>query len=480
MINKPNILFFFSDQHSPKFIGNKKEKFIDTPTLDKLCANGVSMDNAYCQNALCVPSRASLLTGKYSRNLGIYENRHILESNSITIPETLAKHGYKTCLIGKTHLNGEQFQGYQQRPYGDFYGQGHQPEYIRTGQDSSESGLDDLLDNSGPTKIPLAMTQTEICVSEAVKWLQIQADSSEEQPFFLSVNFDKPHFPYRPPVEYYEKYASKVKLPEYPKNYATEEAVPFVRKAFEINGGFEHYGINREIHERALAAYCGCVEWVDNAIGRIIDALEFLGLSDNTLIVYSTDHGEMAGEKGAWQKTVFFEDSSKVPLIFSMPSRLPQGKVFNSPVGLIDLFPTFCDLAKIETPSQCDGISLLDLLEHSKEPTRKEIFSESVVLKTPEHAGCMIRFENYKYNYYLQGKHELYDIEKDPKELNNLIGAESVREIEKELHDKIVEFWEPEKQLERYKNCPMMSKEKHFYLYSNQFVIDGKIVNARP
>ncbi len=482
MNKKPNILFFLSDQHSQRFLGHNGKSPVNTPVLDSLAEQGVSFVNAYCQNPLCVPSRASLLTGKYSKNLGIYENRHILESNIQTLPRVLGDAGYQTCLIGKTHFNGEQYQGYQQRPYGDLFGQGHQPDYIRTGASwESESGLEDILDNSGATAIPLPMTQTEICVSESVKWLQCYADKAKSQPFFLSVNFDKPHFPYRAPDNYFQKYGDNVEMPDYPDDYANTMAVEFVKKAFQVNGGWNHYGKDREIHKRALAAYCGCVEWIDNAIGRILESLEFLGLAENTIVIYSADHGEMAGEKGAWQKTVFFDSSAKVPLIIKWPGKIREGVKSEILTGLIDLFPTLCEFAQIPVPAECDGVSLAQHLCSNANIARNEIFSESVVLKVPEHAGCMLREERYKYNYYLQGKHELYDVLEDVKEENNLIDCPELEEIAAKMRKKIEVFWKPEKQIERYQNCPKMEKEKHFYPYSNQFITaDGMIFNGRP
>jgi choline-sulfatase len=462
MEKRPNIVFILSDQHSQQFLGCHNPELINTPNLDILCSQGVRLENAYCQNPLCVPSRASLLTGKYSKNLGIYENRHILESNSQTLPRLLSSAGYRTCLIGKAHFNGDQWQGYQQRPYGDLFGQAHQSEYIRTGKPpESEHGLEDLLDNSGPTSIPLALTQTEICVSESVKWLQHQVDTSTGQPFFLSINFDKPHFPYRPPKNFYDKYANRVTLPAYPVGYANNTAVEFVQKAFQVNGGWEHYGIDPEVHKRALAAYCGCVEWIDDAIGRILASLEYLGLAQDTIVI--------------------FDDSSKVPFILRWSGHIPAGTTTQILAGLIDLFPTVCEFAQIPIPMECDGISLADHLVTSAPAARDTIFSESVVLKTPEHAGCMLRGIRYKYNYYLMGKHELYDMQQDPQELRNRIDDPAFSEIAEEMRQQIVKFWKPEQQLERYERCPMMGHEKHFYLYSNQFASsDGEIFNARP
>lgn len=481
MTKKPNILFFLSDQHSMRFIGKNGDRYVDTPCLDHLMYQGVYFENAYCQNPLCVPSRASLLTGRYSKALGIYENRHILEANCETLPRVLGRHGYATCLIGKSHFNGEQFHGYRQRPYGDLFGQGHQPEYIRTGREACEHGLEDILINSGPTAIPLAMTQTEICVSESVKWLSLYASAHQENPFFLSVHFDKPHFPLRCPEPYYRKYENQVTLPSYPAEYANRQAVEFVRQAFEVNGAWEHYGRNPEYHRQALAAYCGCVEWVDSAVGRILHALEFLGLAENTIVVYTADHGELAGEKGAWQKTVFFDASAKVPLIIRWPGQARVGQRSDTLVGLIDLFPTLCDAAQAPVPETCDGVSLAPLICEGKPTRREEIFCESVVLKVPEHAGCMIRTERYKYNYYLRGKHELYDMAADPGECVNLIDHPEYAGQASVLRQRVEAFWEPDRQMDRNRACPSMAREKHFYLYSNQFIgSDGAVFDAKP
>jgi choline-sulfatase len=476
---KPNILFILSDQHNASFMGCAGNDLVNTPNLDMLASQGVLFENAYCQNPLCVPSRASMLTGKYSKDLGIYENRHILESGSTTIPKVFSENGYKTCVIGKTHLNGEQYQGYQQRPYGDLYGQAHQPDPIRT-EPAPDSGLGDVLGNAGATGIPLPLTQTEICVAEAAKWLQTHAAQKDAQPFMLSVNFDKPHFPLRAPGRYVKKYAGKVTVPEVPVDYLEKSAVPFVKKAFQVNGAWDHYGKDKEVHEKALAAYYACIEWIDSAIGRILHVLEYLDLADDTIIIYASDHGEMAGEKGAWQKTVFFDASAKVPLMMRWGANFPVGKRCKTPVGLIDLFPTLCDLAGIPVPAECGGVSLKPLLAGEGEIERKAIFSESVVLKVPEYAGCMMRMDKWKYCYYLDGTEELYDMETDPGEWCNIVSVYYYADIVKEMNFELLKFWKPAEQIERYNKAPRMANEKHFYPYSNQFVLDGTVIDARP
>lgn len=475
---RTNVLMIVTDQHSVRALGCYGNDRVATPNLDRLAADGVVFDNAYCQGPLCVPGRTSLITGQYCRNHGVYDNQHILEANSETLPGWLGEHGYRTCLIGKAHFNGEQYHGYQQRPYGDFWGQAHQPDPARA-PDKGESGLGDLVGESGPSGIPLALTQTEICVAEAVKWLLRHVDRTPEQPFFLSVHFDKPHFPWNPPARYFEPYAGRVALPAFDPDELAR-AAPFVQAA--ARGAPHRYpgnGHEEADHARTLAAYYGCVSWVDDAVGRLLDVLRYLGLDDRTRIIYTTDHGDMLGEHGLWQKTVFFESSSRVPLMMAGPG-IDAGRRIADPVGHIDLFPTLCGWAEIPYPSGLDGIDLAPSLDGDA-LERDAIFSESVVLKHPEHAGCMIRTGPWKYNYYLDGTEELYHLPADPAESHSLADSADHAEIRKRLRERVLAFWDPARQRSRYDRTPRMRREKHFFWWSNQFVSsDGEIFNGRP
>lgn len=474
MSERPNILFLLSDQHSVRAMGDVDNTPVTTPALDRLAAGGVRFDNAYCQNPVCVPSRSSLITGTYCRTNGIYDNQHILPANGPTLPRTLGEAGYRTALIGKSHFNGEQFQGFQQRPYGDFFGQAHQPDPSRH---SNESGLGDILADAGPSGIPLPMTQTEICVSEASKWLQ-QHVARPGAPFFLAVHFDKPHFPINPPPRFYEKFADRTELPDTDRGWL-EDAVPFVRAAAG-GGGVAHHAGNDALYQEALAAYYGCVEWVDDAVGRLLDVLDYLDLSKDTLVVYASDHGEMGAERGMWQKTVFFEPSARVPLIVRWPGHAEPGLRSDALVGLIDLYPTLAAAAGAEASSALDGVDLLPALRG--EPLARDcLFAESVVLKQPDHAGCMVRWQNWKFNLYLDGATELYDLDADPGERTNLAADPAHESLCKDLRTRVENFWAPDDMRSRYDATPRMPREKHFYPYSNQFLVgDGTIFDARP
>ena len=484
MTGRPNILFIMTDQHNPKIAGFAGDPVVRTPALDRLAGTGTVFDTAYCQQPLCVPSRTSLLMGRYCRNTGIYANLDILPANSLTFPRLLARHGYATCLIGKAHLNGEQFQGYQQRPYGDLYGQAHQPDPRRV-PEGGEHGLGEIPFQAGPSRIPLALTQTEITTAEAAKWLQTSVGRGSGQPFLLSVHYDKPHFPINPPEPYFRRYERTVRLPDHWNGPHGEQhlaaLVPFVRENFVTEG---YYGVDREFHRRTLAAYYGCVEWVDDNIGRLLDVLDYLGLAENTVVIYTSDHGEMAGSHGAWQKMVFYEESARVPLIVRLPGQT-GGVRQGVPVGLLDMYPTLCELAGIAVPGHCDGRSIVPLLGDSRAPRTdwadRRIYSESVLIGKPEHAGCMVRSGPWKYARYLDGAEELYNLETDPVEEQNRAADPACSEIRQELQTDVERFWEPDLQRERYDRTPRMPREKHFYEYSNQFVLgDGTIVDARP
>jgi choline-sulfatase len=455
MSRRPNILFLLSDQHNASVMGCAGDPVVATPHLDRLAAGG------------------------HSKSCGIYDNKHVLEANSLTLPRVLGAAGYRTCLIGKMHFNGEQFHGFQQRPYGDLFGQAHQPDPRRT-PDKGFNGLGGVLDNSGPSALPLPLTQTEICVAESAKWLQQHVGLHGDQPFFLTVSFDKPHFPMNPPPAYYERYRGRVRVPEFPAGWL-ETAVPFVQTALRTNPIAEHHGRDPAVHERALTAYYGCIEWIDDAIGRILATLDYLGLAEDTIVVYSSDHGEMMGQKGLWQKTYFFDASARVPFLVRWPGRIPAGTTSDEPVGLIDLFPSFCAAAGAPVPAECEGVDLTAHWTRDEAVPRAGIRAESVVLDHLEHAGSMLRTREWKYNLYLDGHDELYDLRRDPAEERNLAPDPAHAAVRAALRADAAAWWRPEEQLARYQCTPMMRRQKDQYFFSNQFVTgDGTVFDGRP
>lgn len=483
---KPNVLFFFSDQHSMHHIGAYGGDIVRTPTLDRLADDGYRFDNCYCQSPLCVPSRSSLFAGKYVRNILTYENDCILDtSRHIPFPKLVSNEGYRSCVIGKQHINGEQFMGFKQRPYGDYYGQGHQPDPYRDADErQGKSGLGEVRNGgyfelSGPTGIPEFQISEHIISYEAVKWLQEHKELHLDEPFFLMLNFPKPHWPYNPPAGYFDLYKDAVHTEELDESL-WEKDVPYIqnlRKQWGVTSG------NKADMDKALAAYLGCITHIDALMGSIIESLEYLGFAENTMIVYSTDHGDMAGEHNLWQKGCFYEGSAGVPLIIKMPKDYPGGKHIEENVGLLDLYPTFCDVCGVgETESlELEGRSLLSLIEGSGDSGRDAVFSEIGWRTFAGDAGCMVKKGNLKYNYYLESGHEMYDLEDDPDERNNLIGNTEYADTEAELRKLAEEFFEPQEFNRRYASQLRFHQQKFRHTYSNQYVLsDGTIIDARP
>jgi choline-sulfatase len=481
-----NVLFIFSDQHNLHRLGCYGDAEVKTPNLDRLASEGFRFDNCYCQSPLCVPSRSSLFAGKYVKNILCYENDCILDtSRHIPFPSILTDGGYRTCVIGKQHINGQQYMGFRQRPYGDIYGQGHQPDPYRGADErQGKSGLGDVRDGgyfalAGPTEIPEFQISENVISYEAVKWLQIHKELHQGEPFFLMLNYPKPHWPYNPPAEFMNLYED-IKGIEDIDPASWEKDVAYIRHIRE------QWGVTSSTEEsmnRALRAYLGCVTHIDDLIGKTIDSLEHLGLLDSTAIVYSTDHGDMAGEHNLWQKGCFYEGSAKVPLIIKLPKGYSAGEVIKSNTGLIDIFPTLLDLCGFDVKEeyQLDGESLVPLMEGDVAGHSKEVYSEIGWLTFAGDAGCMVRDGQLKYNYYLESGHELYDLSNDPGERVNLVQTERYKQTCEDLRQKAESFFLPKEFSDRYRQQLRYAYQKYLHEYSNQYILaDGTIIDARP
>ena len=197
---RPNILVFLPDEQSVHALGCYGNRTVESPHVDALAAQGVTLDAAYCNSPLCVPSRLSLLTGKHPHRIDAWDNRSVLDPGARTFAGDLAAAGYRTCLIGKMHFAGEeQRYGFQLRPYGDLRGWSHQPDPPQTARDLSRIA-------AGPSEIPLGQTQEEVVNREAIGFLRRQRQAEPERPFLLVLGYNRPHFPLRPPRRWWDRY----------------------------------------------------------------------------------------------------------------------------------------------------------------------------------------------------------------------------------------------------------------------------------
>lgn len=426
MTRQPNILLLFSDEHTFRGLGclspqDGGEPGIVSPNLNRLAGHGTMFTNAYCQMALCTPSRLCLLTGREQQHASAWSNDWPLLPNQPTIASILGSDGYATCLVGKMHLGGRtQFAGFQHRPYGDLTGKtGHQWEPIPKPEVGMRARTATAV---GVTAIPESLLQDEVVATESVAWIRNHAAAQPDQPWFLCAGFSRPHFPLTAPRRWIDRYpVHRVPPPRVP---ASGDAYDHLMSVGQRRG-FQADAISEAERQRARGAYFACISYLDEVIGDLLVRLDRSGLLENTVIVYTTDHGELAGEHGVWWKNSWHEASARVPLIMSTPDqragRVPARRV-ETPVGLYDIFPTLCGLTGTALPSGLDGASLTSSLESGSEPPARMIVSDALVPRWgPGTEYRMVRRGRLKYIRFRHAEPLLFDVAADPGEQRNLL-----------------------------------------------------------
>ena len=423
---RPNILLLLSDEHSFRFMGHMPEEEggepIETPAWDGLADRGTVFTNAYCQMPLCTPSRLCLLTGRHVRGAGAWYNESVLRPELPTLPAALRDAGYETCLIGKMHLGGtQQFVGFQHRPYGDLTGKtGHQWE-----------PLDDLAyatsmrartEHVGVTEAPESLIQDQVTAHEAVAWIREQADRAPEQPWFVCCGFSRPHFPLTAPARHVRRY---------PPEGITGPRVPPGGDAYDhpmsvgMREGFEVDAIDDAETMRARAAYFSNVSYLDEVLGDLLLRLEASGDLENTIVIYASDHGELAGEHGQWWKNGWYEGCTRVPLIVSLPAQRDGAQLSarcDTPVGLVDLFPSLCTLAHAQPPAGLEGVDLSAVMRGHGEAPDRPVFCDALTPRWgPGTEFRMIRWRRWKYVRFRDCEPLAFDLEADPGEQRNLL-----------------------------------------------------------
>ena len=479
-----NIIFIFSDQHNPKFTGYEGHEAVKTPALDRLASVGVNFSSAYTPNPICVPARYCLLSGLYSRDTRVYRNGDVPPADLPSFAGLLLAEGWKTCLVGKAHFVGDdQHRGFAERPYGDFRGIGHQTDPYR-GADSELEGRGGCGNHpvgggfklAGPSGIPEFQSTENIITHEAAKFLQMHRELERERPFFLSVQYPRPHFPYQPPARWFNDYRDWARGRLQPRS---QEDMAGRHPVDRLH--WEHYlsyGASQDDLDRALAGYAGNVSYLDECIRHLLESIDHLGYADDTYVIYSSDHGEMAGAHGLWHKQMFYEESARVPLLVRGPGIAP-GMRCQSLASLVDLFPTFCDLAGVAIPGHCAGESLVPFLrEPSQVRNERCVFSEIAWRKG--HEGAMVRKGPWKYCRFLEGEPLLFNLEMDENESVNLAGAAEHRPVREELDAVLMEFWKPEELETRRNSLPQVGNKGSYPVAMQYCLPDGTWVDAWP
>ena len=416
--NKPlNILFLMCDQHRPDALSAFGDINAITPTLDRLAASGISLRQAYCQNPVCVASRNAILNGCYSHSNGVISNSYSGNRELVSFPQVLRKKGYTTACFGKLHTPGREDLDWDvciernEKPVGRKKEGG----IVLSGTANLKS--DPTI--GAPDPYPMTDTMEWKAKENTIKFLREHTDS----PWFVQCSFLKPHAPYQPPQEYWDKIdRSKLVIPAYPKN-DLDDCDP---RYLNIIKGRGMVNMSREEILNGMQGYYGNLAFADDMFKEVLNELDRLNLRENTLIVYTADHGEMLDEHGLWTKFVFFDDSVRVPLIISLPGVVSDGVQSKALVELIDLFPTFMELTGCEIPGTVQGKSLLPLITGKTDIHKSVVYSEFPLPGKNEtggdfHATTMMFDGRYKMiDNGPDSFPELYDHNNDPGEFNNI------------------------------------------------------------
>lgn len=427
-LQRPNVLFLMSDEHSPhaaRWMGNP---IIQTPALDGLASEGVSFTSAYCQNPICVPSRASFVTGRMPSNVGVFGNDGGLAPEATTLADVFRNSGYTTAWFGKTHWGGN--------PRFEI-----QPGRNAGARDGHETGRSRLPQDAKITSEPVADEVDALAQRQAIEFL----GGIRDKPFFAGVSFIKPHFPFIVQDEYYRRYKDAIDVPRVSTEMIAD--LPKMSKAERDKYGFA--SLTQDQIKKARAVYFGMVSFIDDMIAGILKEVDRLGLRKNTIILYTSDHGELAGEHGLWYKNSFYEASARIPHIWSYPARLPRSRKVAAPVMNMDIFPTLCDLCGIAKPSTLEGASLLPLMEGSESGANRYALSENF---RGGWAGRMIRAGKWKYCYHHGDVEQLFDLESDPGETVNLASRPEHNARKADLKRRALEGWKLESFLNRRRN----------------------------
>ena len=416
--DRPNIIFMLIDDQRFDALSMLDHPFIETPNIDKLAKSGVYFKEAFVTTSLCSPSRASIVTGQYPHKHDVIDNDSDLDPDTPTYPKELQKAGYKTGFIGKWHM-GEASDA--RRPGFDYWisfeGQG---KYI-----------DPKLNVDGDRK-EIKGHMTDVLTDLAVDYIKAQAEN--DKPYFLCISHKAVHENFSPTERHHKKYIDE-KI-TYPDSYAdTEENYKgkpdWLKKQRKSWHGAERDYVKTDRVEgedlaRMIQIYAECMLGVDESVGAVVKTLEELGQLKNTVIIYMSDNGYMLGEHGLIDKRVMYEESIRVPAFLHWGEKIKEGSINDEFVLNIDIAPTILDIAGVKKPATMHGESFLPLALGEDVKWRQdflyEYFVDHMAVQTPTIYG--LRTKQYSYMTYhgVWDTYELYDMNKDLKQMNNLLG----------------------------------------------------------
>jgi iduronate 2-sulfatase len=440
---RPNVLFIMADDLND-LLGCYDAPAMHTPNIDRLAQRGVRFQRAYCTFPLCGPSRNSLLTGLYPDRTGVLQNGPIFRETipeQVSLPQAFRLAGYRAVRLGKMYHYGV-------------------PRCIGTdGNDDPASweiefnpaGVDRLLEESdifslrpgqfGGTLSWYASPRPDhlhtdgLLASEAL-WVLDRHTRPGEPPFFIGLGFFRPHTPYVAPRPYFDLYpVERMPVPK-----VSEETLARLPAAALATRRQEELAMSDDLRRQARQAYCASISFMDAQVGRVLDALDRLGLATNTIVVFTSDHGYHLGEYGLWQKMTLFERSARVPLILVAPGIARPGTVVTTPVSQVDLYPTLAELCGVRAPRNLQGQSLVPMLRDPTFAGRGWALTQVTRNRRRDgrretYVGYSIRTARWRYTEWDEGREgrELYDHDTDPNEEHNRADDPTLQDTVREL-----------------------------------------------
>ena len=460
MTPKPNFLIIMVDQLNGTFFPDGPADWLHAPNLKSLAYNSIRFRNAYTASPLCAPGRAAFMSGQLPSQNGVYDNAAEFSSTIPTYAHYLRRAGYQTCLSGKMHFVGpDQLHGFEERLTTDIYPAdfGWTPDYRKPGEriDWWYHNLGSVT-GAGIGEISNQLEYDDEVAFNAKSKIYDLARGHDPRPWCLTVSFTHPHDPYVARKKYWDLYKNcSHLLPEVSK-ISYEDHDVHSKRIFDAND-WSSYEIEDVMIERSRRAYFANISYLDDQIGELLKTLE--ETDQEAIIIFVSDHGDMLGERGLWFKMSFFEGSARVPLMISDSSMSSQ--VINSPVSTIDLCPTICELAGVtmsEVKPWITGESLCSIMrgEKRQSPVLMEYAAEA------SHAPMVcIRKDRWKYIFCSLDPEQLFDLDKDPHELDNLIEKTDYKSTVQFFRDTIESTWN----LDRFDRDVRESQAKRKVVY---------------
>ena len=434
-----NVLFIVSDDLTSTALGCYGHPLVQSPNVDSLARNGTRFDRAYCQYALCAPSRASFLTGLRPDTTRVLSNgpdfREFLP-NHVTMPQLFKNNGYQAIREGKMfHMGVPTTVGTDRWQDAASWTHNGSPQGKENRSKGSGRNLTPGVGDGGAMNYIRTPDATEQADFDAANRAIAHLEKHRNEPFFLGLGFVRPHVPLVAPDKYFDLYPlQRIRTAKNPPN-DLDDIPPIVPKI--IGDRAHHMGMNNDQQMEALRGYYASISFMDDQLGRVLKVLDQLKLRDNTVIVFQSDHGWHLGEHTFWQKRSLMEESAKVPLIISAPGQKGRGQVSRSLVELVDVYPTVAELCGLKAPENLHGKSLTALLDDAGRDHRATAHTQ---LNVRDVLGRTVRTEHFRYIRWRTPDgtaEELYDHRKDPHEFHNLVPDAAYR-TELDRHRRLV------------------------------------------